>query len=135
VRERLGISEATAALVLLLVALITVGIVLIWGSAASWFASEAGRRGGEAQAAKMRQDISLVYWGPDGTIIITNRGQDPVRIVSAYIDETPLSLSGNWTLSAGETKRLSIGAGYDPSRQLTAVTDRNEVIVLWRARR
>jgi hypothetical protein len=135
VRRRLGISEATAALVLLLVALITVGIVLIWGSAASWLASEAGRRGGETQAAKMRQDISLVYWGPDGTIIITNRGQDPVRIVAAYIDETPLSLSGNWTLSAGETKRLSIGAGYDPSRQLTAVTDRNEVIVLWRARR
>jgi hypothetical protein len=135
VRRRLGISEATAVLVLLLVALITVGIVLIWGSAASWLASEAGRRGGETQAAKMRQDISLVYWGPDGTIIITNRGQDPVRIVAAYIDETPLSLSGNWTLSAGETKRLSIGAGYDPSRQLTAVTDRNEVIVLWRARR
>jgi hypothetical protein len=135
VRRRLGISEATAVLVLLLVALITVGIVLIWGSAASWLASEAGRRGGEAQAAKMRQDISLVYWGPDGTIIITNRGQDPVRIVAAYIDETPLSLSGNWTLSAGETKRLSIGAGYNPSRQLTAVTDRNEVIVLWRARR
>jgi hypothetical protein len=134
-RRRLGISEATAALVLLLVALITVGIVLIWGSAASWLASEAGRRGGETQAAKMRQDVSLVYWGPDGTIIITNRGQDPVRIVAAYIDETPLSLSGNWTLSAGETKRLSIGAGYNPSRQLTAVTDRNEVIVLWRARR
>jgi len=135
VRRRLGISEATAALVLLLVALITVGIVLIWGSAASWLASEAGRRGGETQAAKMRQDISLVYWGPDGTVIITNRGQDPVRIVAAYIDEAPLSLSGNWTLSAGETKRLNIGAGYDPSRQLTAVTDRNEVIVLWRARR
>jgi hypothetical protein len=135
VRRSLGISEATAVLVLLLVALITVGIVLIWGSAASWLASEAGRRGGEAQAAKMRQDVSLVYWGPDGTVIITNRGQDPVRIVAAYIYETPLSLSGNWTLSAGETKRLRIGAGYDPSRQLTAVTDRNEVIVLWRARR
>jgi len=134
VRRRLGISEATAALVLLLVALITVGIVLIWGSAASWLASEAGRRGGETQAAKMRQDVSLVYWGPDGTVIITNRGQDPVRIV-VYIDETPISLSGNWTLSAGETKRLNIGVGYDPSRQLTAVTDRNEVIVLWRARR
>jgi hypothetical protein len=135
VRERLGISEATAALVLLLVALITVGIVLIWGSAASWLASEAGRRGGEAQAAKMRQDVSLVYWGPDGTVILTNRGQDPVRIVAAYIDETPLSLYGDWILQPGETKRLNIGARYDPSRQLTAITDRNEVIVLWRARR
>jgi len=135
VRGRLGISEATALLVLLLVALVVVGIVLIWGSSTSWLASEAGRRGAEAQAAKMRQDVSLVYWGPDGTVIVTNRGQDPVTIVALYRGESRLTLSGNWTLSPGETKRLSIGVPYDPSTQLTAITDRNEVIVLWRARR
>jgi hypothetical protein len=77
--------------------------------------------------------VSLVYWGPDGTIILTSRARDPVTIVRVYIDSSPRTVS--WTVNPGETKTFNLGVGYDPLKEVTALTDKNELIVLWRSRR
>jgi hypothetical protein len=132
-RERAGLSEATNVAVLIVVGLFLVGIVVIWGAMVSRSASEAGRAAAVTEVQRIRQDVSLVYWGPDGTIILTSRARDPVTIVRVYVDSSPRTVS--WTLSPGETKTFNLGVGYDPLREVTALTDKNELIVLWRARR
>jgi hypothetical protein len=110
-----------------------VGIVVIWGAMVSRSASEAGRAAAVTEVQRIRQDVSLVYWGPDGTIILTSRARDPVTIVRVYVDSSPRTVS--WTINPGETKRFNLGVGYDPLKEVTALTDKNELIVLWRARR
>jgi hypothetical protein len=132
-RERAGLSEAATVAVLIVVGLIVAGIVVIWGAVVSRSASEAGRAVAVTEVQRIRQDISLVYWGPDGTIILTSRARDPVTIVRVYIDSTPRTVS--WTINPGETKTFDLGVGYDPMKEVTALTDRNELIVLWRSRR
>jgi hypothetical protein len=132
-RERAGLSEAVAIAVLIVVGLFVVGIVVIWGAMVSRSASEAGRAAAVTEVQRIRQDVSLVYWGPDGTIILTSRARDPVTIVRVYVDSSPRTVS--WTISPGETKTFNLGVGYDPLREVTALTDKNELIVLWRARR
>jgi hypothetical protein len=132
-RERAGLSEAATVAVLIVVGLIVAGIVVIWGAQVSRSASEAGRAAAVTEVQRIRQDISLVYWGPDGTIILTSRARDPVTIVRVYIDSTPRQV--DWTINPGETKRFDLGVGYDPMKEVTALTDRNELIVIWRARR
>jgi hypothetical protein len=132
-RERAGLSEATNVAVLIVVGLFLVGIVVIWGAMVSRSASEAGRAAAVTEVQRIRQDVSLVYWGPDGTIILTSRARDPVTIVRVYVDSSPRTVS--WTLSPGETKTFNLGVGYDPLREVTALTDKNELIVLWRSRR
>jgi hypothetical protein len=107
--------------------------MVIWGSMVSRSASEAGRAAAVTEVQRIRQDVSLVYWGPDGTIILTSRARDPVTIVRVYVDSSPRTVS--WTISPGETKTFNLGVGYDPLREVTALTDKNELIVLWRARR
>ncbi|MEM2233845.1 MAG: hypothetical protein QXP81_09950, partial [Nitrososphaerota archaeon] len=125
--SRAGLSEATTVLVLTIVALLAVGIVVIWGSLTSRMASEAGREAVATNIQRIRQDVSLVYWGPDGTIILTSRSRDPVTIVRVYVDNAPRQVS--WTLNPGETKSFGLGVGYDPLKELTALTDKNELIV------
>jgi hypothetical protein len=132
-RERAGLSEATTVAVLIVVGLFLVAIMVIWGSMVSRSASEAGRAAAVTEVQRIRQDVSLVYWGPDGTIILTSRARDPVTIVRVYVDSSPRTVS--WTISPGETKTFNLGVGYDPLREVTALTDKNELIVLWRARR
>lgn len=133
-RERVGLSEATTVVVLALVALVAVGIVLIWGAMVSSSATGSARQAAETQVLKMRQDVSLVYWGPDGTIILTSRAKDPVTIVYVYVDSARYPVP-NCTINPGETKPFCLRVSpYDPLKQLTAVTDRNEIIVLWRPR-
>jgi hypothetical protein len=132
-RERAGLSEATTVAVLIVVGLFLVAIMVIWGSMVSRSASEAGRAAAVTEVQRIRQDVSLVYWGPDGTIILTSRARDPVTIVRVYVDSSPRTVS--WTISPGETKTFNLGVGYDPLKEVTALTDRNELIVLWRARR
>jgi hypothetical protein len=132
-RSRAGLSEATTVAVLIVVGLFVVGIVVIWGAMVSRSASEAGRAAAVTEVQRMRQDVSLVYWGPDGTIVLTSRAKDPVTIVRVYVDSSPRQVS--WTISPGETRRFNLGVGYDPLREVTALTDKNELIVLWRARR
>jgi hypothetical protein len=132
-RERAGLSEATTVAVLIVVGLLLVAIMVIWGSMVSRSASEAGRAAAVTEVQRIRQDVSLVYWGPDGTIILTSRARDPVTIVRVYVDSSPRTVS--WTISPGETKTFNLGVGYDPLREVTALTDKNELIVLWRARR
>jgi hypothetical protein len=132
-KNRAGLSEAATIAVLILVSLIVAGIVVIWGAMVSRSASEAGRAAAVTEVQRIRQDVSLVYWGPDGTIILTSRARDPVTIVRVYVDSSPRTLS--WTISPGETKRFNLGVGYDPLKEVTALTDKNELIVLWRSRR
>jgi hypothetical protein len=132
-RERAGLSEATTVAVLIVVGLFLVAIMVIWGSMVSRSASEAGRAAAVTEVQRIRQDVSLVYWGPDGTIILTSRARDPVTIVRVYVDSSPRTVS--WTISPGETKTFNLGVGYDPLKEVTALTDKNELIVLWRARR
>jgi hypothetical protein len=132
-RSRAGLSEATTIAVLIVVGLFLVGIVVIWGAMVSRSASEAGRAAAVTEVQRIRQDVSLVYWGPDGTIILTNRARDPVAIVRVYVDSAPRAVS--WTVNPGETKTFNLGVGYDPLKEVTALTDKNELIVLWRARR
>ena len=132
-RSRAGLSEATTVTVLILVGLIVAGIVVIWGALVSRSASEAGRAAALTEVQRIRQDVSLVYWGPDGTIILTSRARDPVTIVRVYVDSTPRTVS--WTVNPGETKTFNLGVGYDPMKEITALTDKNELIVFWRARR
>jgi hypothetical protein len=109
-----------------------VGIVVIWGAMVSRSASEAGRAAAVTEVQRIRQDVSLVYWGPDGTIILTSRARDPVTIVRIYVDSSPHMVS--WTVNPGETKTFNLGVGYDPLKEVTALTDKNELIVLWRSR-
>jgi hypothetical protein len=132
-KNRAGLSEAATIAVLILVSLIVAGIVVIWGAMVSRSASEAGWAAAVTEVQRIRQDVSLVYWGPDGTIILTSRARDPVTIVRVYVDSSPRTLS--WTISPGETKRFNLGVGYDPLKEVTALTDKNELIVLWRSRR
>jgi hypothetical protein len=132
-RSRAGLSEAVTVAVLIVVGLIVAGIVVIWGALVTRSASEAGRAAAVTEVQRIRQDMSLVYWGPDGTIILTSRARDPVTIVKVYVDSSPRTVS--WTVNPGETKRLDLGVGYDPLKEVTALTDKNELIVLWRARR
>jgi hypothetical protein len=132
-RSRAGLSEATTVAVLIVVGLFLVGIVVIWGAMVSRSASEAGRAAAVTEVQRIRQDVSLVYWGPDGTIILTSRARDPVTIVRVHVDSSPRTVS--WTINPGETKRFNLGVGYDPLKEVTALTDKNELIVLWRARR
>jgi hypothetical protein len=132
-KNRAGLSDAATIAVLILVSLIVAGIVVIWGAMVSRSASEAGRAAAVTEVQRIRQDVSLVYWGPDGTIILTSRARDPVTIVRVYVDSSPRTLS--WTISPGETKRFNLGVGYDPLKEVTALTDKNELIVLWRSRR
>jgi hypothetical protein len=132
-RERAGLSEATTIAVLIVVGLIVAGIVVIWGAMVSRSASEAGRAAAVTEVQRIRQDVSLVYWGPDGTIILTSRARDPVTIVRIYVDSSPHTVS--WTFNPGETKTFNLGVGYDPLKEVTALTDKNELIVLWRSRR
>jgi hypothetical protein len=131
-RSRAGLSEATTVAVLIVVGLFLVGIVVIWGAMVSRSASEAGRAAAVTEVQRIRQDVSLVYWGPDGTIILTSRARDPVTIVRVYVDSSPRTVS--WTISPSETKTFNLGVGYDPLKEVTALTDKNELIVLWRAR-
>ena len=132
-RERAGLSEAATVAVLIVVGLIVAGIVVIWGALVSRSASEAGRAAAVTEVQRIRQDVSLVYWGPDGTIILTSRARYPVTIVSVYVDSSPLTVS--WAINPGETKTFDLGVGYDPMKEVTALTDRNELIVIWRAKR
>jgi hypothetical protein len=132
-RSRAGLSEATTIAVLIVVGLFLVGIVVIWGATVSRSASEAGRAAAVTEVQRIRQDVSLVYWGPDGTIILTSRARDPVTIVRVYVDSSPRTVS--WTINPGETKTFNLGVGYDPLKEVTALTDKNELTVLWRARR
>jgi hypothetical protein len=132
-RSRAGLSEATTITVLIVVGLFLVGIVVIWGATVSRSASEAGRAAAVTEVQRIRQDVSLVYWGPDGTIILTSRARDPVTIVRVYVDSSPRTVS--WTINPGETKTFNLGVGYDPLKEVTALTDKNELTVLWRARR
>jgi hypothetical protein len=132
-RSRAGLSEATTVAVLIVVGLFVVGIVVIWGAMVSRSASEAGRAAAVTEIQRIRQDVSLVYWGPDGTIILTSRARDPITIVRVYVDSSPRTVS--WTINPGETKTFNLGVGYDPLKEVTALTDMNELIVLWRARR
>jgi hypothetical protein len=131
-RSRAGLSEATTVAVLIVVGLFLVGIVVIWGAMVSRSASEAGRAAAVTEVQRIRQDVSLVYWGPDGTIILTSRARDPVTIVRVYVDSSPRTVS--WTISPGETKTFNLGVGYDPLKEITALTDKNELIILWRSR-
>jgi hypothetical protein len=131
-RSRAGFSEAATVAVLILVSLIVAGIVVIWGALVARSASEAGRAAAVTEIQRIRQDVSLVYWGPDGTIILTNRARDPVTIVRVYVDSSPRTVI--WTINPGETKRFNLGVGYDPLKEVTALTDKNELIVLWRSR-
>jgi hypothetical protein len=131
-RERAGLSEAATVAVLIVVGLFLVGIVVIWGAMVSRSASEAGRAAAVTEVQRIRQDVSLVYWGPDGTIILTSRARDPVTIVRVYVDSSPRTVS--WTVNPGETKTFNLGVGYDPLKEVTALTDKNELIVLWRSR-
>jgi hypothetical protein len=132
-RGKAGLSEAATIAVLILVSLAVASIVVIWGAMVSRSASEAGRAAAVTEVQRIRQDVSLVYWGPDGTIILTSRSRDPVTIVRVYVDSSPRTVS--WTINPGETKTFNLGVGYDPLREVTALTDKNELIVLWRARR
>jgi hypothetical protein len=132
-RSRAGLSEATTVVVLIVVGLFLVGIVVIWGAMVSRSASEAGRAAAVTEVQRIRQDVSLVYWGPDGAIILTSRARDPVTIVRVYVDSSPRTVS--WTINPGETKTFNLGVGYDPLKEVTALTDMNELIVLWRAKR
>jgi hypothetical protein len=132
-RSRAGLSEAVAIAVLIVVGLFVVGIVVIWGAMVSRSASEAGRAAAVTEIQRIRQDVSLAYWGPDGTIILTSRAKDPVTIVKVYVGSSPRTVS--WTINPGETKRFNLGVGYDPLKEVTALTDKNELIILWRARR
>jgi hypothetical protein len=132
-RSRAGLSEATTVVVLIVVGLFLVGIVVIWGATVSRSASEAGRAAAVTEIQRIRQDVSLVYWGPDGTIILTSRAKDPVTIVRVYVDSSPRTVS--WVVDPGETKTFNLGVGYDPLKEITALTDKNELIVLWRSRR
>jgi hypothetical protein len=132
-RSRAGLSEAATVAVLIVVGLIVAGIVVIWGALVTRSASEAGRAAAVTEIQRIRQDVSLVYWGPDGTIILTSRARDPVTIVRVYVDSSSRTVS--WTINPGETKRFNLGVGYDPLKEVTALTDKNELIVLWRARR
>jgi hypothetical protein len=132
-KNRAGLSEAATIAVLILVGLFVVGIVVIWGAMVSRSASEAGRAAAVTEVQRIRQDVSLVYWGPDGTIILTSRARDPVTIVKVYVDSSSHTVS--WTFNPGETKTFDLGVGYDPLKEVTALTDKNELIVLWRARR
>jgi hypothetical protein len=132
-RSRAGLSEATTVAVLIVVGLFLVGIVVIWGATVSRSASEAGRAAAVTEIQRIRQDVSLVYWGPDGTIILTSRAKDPVTIVRVYVDSSPRTVS--WVVDPGETKTFNLGVGYDPLKEITALTDKNELIVLWRSRR
>jgi hypothetical protein len=135
-RSRSGLSEAATVAVLIVVGLFLVGIVVIWGAMVSRSASEAGRAAAVTEVQRIRQDVSLVYWGPDGTIILTSRARDPVTIVRVYVDSSPCTRCNlPWTINPGETTSFSLGVGYDPLKEVTALTDRNELIVLWRARR
>jgi hypothetical protein len=131
-RERAGLSEAATVAVLIVVGLFLAGIVVIWGAMVSRSASEAGRAAAVTEVQRIRQDVSLVYWGPDGTIILTSRARDPVTIVRVYVDSSPRTVS--WTVNPGETKTFNLGVGYDPLKEVTALTDKNELIVLWRSR-
>jgi hypothetical protein len=131
-KNRAGLSDAATIAVLILVSLIVAGIVVIWGAMVSRSASEAGRAAAVTEVQRIRQDVSLVYWGPDGTIILTSRARDPVTIVRVYVDSSPHTVS--WTISPGETKTFNLGVGYDPLKEVTALTDKNELIVLWRSR-
>ena len=132
-RSRAGLSEAATVAVLILVSLIVTGIVVIWGAMVSRSAFEAGRAAVVTEVQRIRQDVSLVYWGPDGTIILTSRARDPVTIVRVYVDSSPRTVS--WAINPGETKTFNLGVGYDPLKVITALTDKNELIVLWRSRR
>jgi hypothetical protein len=132
-RSRAGLSEATNVAVLIVVGLIVAGIVVIWGALVTRSASEAGRAAAVTEIQRIRQDVSLVYWGPDGTIVLTSRARDPVTIVRVYVDSSPRTVS--WTINPGETKRFNLGVGYDPLKEVTILTDKNELIVLWRSRR
>jgi hypothetical protein len=132
-RGKAGLSEAATIAVLILVSLAVASIVVIWGAMVSRSASEAGRAAAVTEVQRIRQDVSLVYWGPDGTIILTSRSRDPVTIVRVYVDSSPRTVS--WTISPGETKTFNLGVGYDPLKEVTALTDKNELIVLWRSRR
>jgi hypothetical protein len=131
-RSRAGLSEAATMAVLILVSLIVAGIVVIWGALVTRSASEAGRAAAVTEVQRIRQDVSLVYWGPDGTIILTSRARDPVTIVRVYVDSSPRTVS--WAINPGETKTFNLGVGYDPLKEVTALTDKNELIVLWRSR-
>jgi hypothetical protein len=134
-RSRVGLSEAATIAVLIVVGLFLVGIVVIWGAMVSRSASEAGRAAAVTEVQRIRQDVSLVYWGPDGTIILTSRAKDPVTIVRVYIDSSSCTRCNlPWTVNPGETKTFNLGVGYDPLKEVTALTDKNELIVLWRAR-
>jgi hypothetical protein len=133
IRSRAGLSEAATVAVLIVVGLIVAAIVVIWGAQVSRSASEAGRAAAVTEVQRIRQDVSLVYWGPDGTIVLTSRAKDPVTIIRVYVDSSPRHVS--WTISPGETRRFNLGVGYDPLREVTALTDKNELIVLWRSRR
>jgi hypothetical protein len=131
-RGKAGLSEAATIAVLILVSLAVASIVVIWGAMVSRSASEAGRAAAVTEVQRIRQDVSLVYWGPDGTIILTSRSRDPVTIVRVYVDSSPRTVS--WTISPGETKTFNLGVGYDPLKEITALTDKNELIILWRSR-
>jgi hypothetical protein len=129
--RKAGLSEVATVAVLILIGLMVVGVVVIWEAQVTRSASEAGRAAAVTEVQRMRQDVSLVYWGPDGTIILTSRARDPVTIVRVYVDSSPRQVS--WTISPGETKRFNLGVNYDPTKEVTAFTDKNELIVLWRA--
>jgi hypothetical protein len=131
-RSRAGLSEAATMAVLILVSLIVAGIVVVWGALVTRSASEAGRAAAVTEVQRIRQDVSLVYWGPDGTVILTSRARDPVTIVRVYVDSSPRMVS--WTINPGETTSFNLGVGYDPLKEITALTDKNELIVLWRSR-
>jgi hypothetical protein len=128
--RRAGLSEAATAAVLILVILMAAGIVVLWGGLVGRSTSEAGRAAAVTEIQRIRQDVGFVYWGPDGTIILTSRARDPVTIVKVYIDSSPRTVS--WTINPGETKRFNLGVGYDPLKEVTALTDKNELIILWR---
>jgi hypothetical protein len=128
--RRAGLSEAATAAVLILIILMAAGIVVLWGGLVGRSTSEAGRAAAVTEIQRIRQDVGFVYWGPDGTIILTSRARDPVTIVKVYVGSSPRMVS--WTIDPGETKRFNLGVGYDPLKEVTALTDKNELIILWR---
>jgi hypothetical protein len=129
--RRAGLSEAATVAVLILVALMVAGIVVIWEAQVGRSASEAGGAAAVTEIQRIRQDVSLIYWGPDGTVMLASRARDPVTIVRVYIDSTPRTVS--WIVNPGETKSFNLGVGYDPLKEVTALTNKNELIVLWRS--
>lgn len=128
-----AVSDVTAVLVLLLISILVVSVVLVWGSIVVQQPVAVASRERIEVEEKLKESISLVYWGPNGVMVLTNSGSTHVRIIRLYVGENSV-IPVDWSLEPGETKSFRSGVPYNPHLTVAVLTDKNELWIIWWAR-